>query len=258
MSRSGTGEVIRGHAMGAGDRGRGHGNGKAIAAAGREEVERGLDKLEGKRTRTSAAGVAPTGQDPNAPQTSTATADPRAIPSAEKAREEGPADVGGYPADKGTTAGVAPTGRDPNDAPQTSRADPSAEKAREEGPADVGGYPADRGTTGPASGSAEGGDVPGRTRPGEYRDEQTGSHAVPRARPQAAAAAATRNGPSGHHDADVEPRTASGDPENLKQTRDVANVPRYGDVTSQEQPPFGTEAQTEEGSSGRPADADSG
>jgi hypothetical protein len=228
MSRSGTGEVIRGHALGAGDRGRGHGNGKAIAAAGREEVERGLDKLEGKRTRTSTtASVAPTGQDPNPPQTSTAPTDPRANPSVEEAREEGQIDARGYPADRGTTA-VAPTGRDPN-APQTStaatvdpRADPSAEKAREEGSADAaGGYPVDRGMT--ASGGAVGGDdVPGRW-PGEYRDEQAGSHAVTRDHPQAAAAAATRNGPGGQREADVEPRTTSGDPD--EQTRDVANVP---------------------------------
>jgi hypothetical protein len=159
------------------------------------------------------------------------------------------------------TAGIAPTGRDPNP-PQTStaatvdlRAEPSAEKAREEGSEDAtGGYPVDRGTT--ASGGAVGGDVPGRTWPGQYRDEQTGSHAVPLDRPQAAAAAATRNGPSGQRDADVEPRTTSGDPD--EQTRDVANVPRYGNATGQEQPLFGTEAQTEEGSSGRPADSDSG
>jgi hypothetical protein len=228
MSHSGTGEVIRGHALGAGDRGRGHGNGKAIAAAGREEVERGLDKLEGKRIRTSTtAGVAPTGQDPNPPQTSTATVDSRANLSAEKAGEEGSADPRGYPADRGTTAGIAPTGRDPN-APQTStaatvdpRAGPSAEKVREEGPADAGGYPADRRTTA-SSGAVGGDDVPGRW-PDEYRDEQAGSHAVTRDHPQAAAAAATRNGPGGQREADVEPRTTSGDPD--EQTRDVANVP---------------------------------
>ena len=136
------------------------------------------------------------------------------------------------------------TGRDPI-SPQTCSAT-----------ADPRGYPADRGTTGPASGGAIGDDVPGRTVPGEYRDEQTGSHAVPRDRSQAAAAAA--NGPSGHRDADVEHRTASGDPD--KQTRrDVANlnVPRYGNASGQEQP-FGTGAQTEVGSSGGPADADSG
>jgi hypothetical protein len=80
MSRSGTGEVIRGHAPGTRDRGRGHGEGRAIAAAGGEEVEpgRGLDKLEDKYTRTSVVPVAhgPTGWDSNAPQTSTATVDP--------------------------------------------------------------------------------------------------------------------------------------------------------------------------------------
>jgi hypothetical protein len=68
------------------------------------------------------------------------------------------------------------------------------------------------------------------------------------------------NGRSGQRDPDVEPRavTASGDPD--KQDRDVASAPRYGNATGrwQEQPPPGTEAQTEERSGRRPADADSG
>jgi hypothetical protein len=86
------GELIRGHALEAGDFGRGHGDGKAIAAAGREEVERGPDKLEGKHIETSAANVTDngggvgvgdgkgtvSGRDPNAPQAPT-TATPAQI-----------------------------------------------------------------------------------------------------------------------------------------------------------------------------------
>jgi hypothetical protein len=100
-------------------------------------VERGLDKFEGKptKTKTSTAnggGVevgdgkeAVSGRDPNAPQAPTAAAAPRADLSAKKAREEGAVHPGGYPADKGTaTTGGAVGGdvrSDPYPDEQTGR-----------------------------------------------------------------------------------------------------------------------------------------
>jgi len=57
----GTGKIIHGHVPGAGDPAQG---GKdAIKTAGRQEVERGLDRIEGKPTDTSAAGRAPGARD---------------------------------------------------------------------------------------------------------------------------------------------------------------------------------------------------
>ncbi|KAI9509026.1 hypothetical protein F5148DRAFT_1190694, partial [Russula earlei] len=98
----GAGEIIRGEVLEAADRGRGVGKGSAIAAAGRDEVERGLRKLEGKPATTSAAGAAPDnnrggvddggsaasrwGQtSPRAPATA-----PRADSTAEKAKVDPP------------------------------------------------------------------------------------------------------------------------------------------------------------------------
>ena len=118
----GTGEVIRGQALEAGDLGHGHGNGKAIAEAGREEVQRGLDKIEGKHARTSAATDTPNGggphhdgtgaatvRDANAPQAPAAA--PHADPSAGKARGDAQ-DTNGYPglAGKVTGAGAGTAG----------------------------------------------------------------------------------------------------------------------------------------------------
>jgi hypothetical protein len=95
----------------------GHGNGKAIVAAGRDEVQRGLNKIEGRPTATSATGghapdyrggvdggtgAAPT-LDPNTPQYSTSA--PRADPTTEKIRGY-TADTG-YPADKSTASATA-------------------------------------------------------------------------------------------------------------------------------------------------------
>jgi len=90
----------------------GGGDGKAIAAAGREEVERGLNKIEGKHARATdtdtpnggrphddtGAGAAPV-RDPNAPQASAAA--PRADPSAAPATNGHPG-----PADKETGTGT--------------------------------------------------------------------------------------------------------------------------------------------------------
>ena len=191
--------------MEAGDRGHGHGNGKAIAEAGRQEVERGLDRLEGKHTKTSTASVTSTGPDPNAPQAPTATAAPRVDTSGEEAREKGTADTHGYPADKGTTA------------------------------------------------SAAGSNVRGGGSD-QYRDEQSASRATPHVRPAAAA-----DVPSGQLGADVEPRMASGGPE--EQPRDAPNAPRSGNIAAgqpEEQRPSGVEAQTEERRGSRPTDVDSG
>ncbi|KAF8496556.1 hypothetical protein F5888DRAFT_396379 [Russula emetica] len=90
----GTGKIIHGHVPGAGDPAQG---GKAaIITAGRQAVERGLDRIEGKPTDTSAASHAPardseqggvgdsTGSAPyTAPQASTTT--PHADPNSQKA-----------------------------------------------------------------------------------------------------------------------------------------------------------------------------
>ncbi|KAH9981641.1 hypothetical protein BJV74DRAFT_854465 [Russula compacta] len=109
----GTGEIIRGHTLDA--RNSSHGTGKPIAAAGREEVERGLDKLEGKPTRTSAGSQVPdrggdgdgtgavSGRGDTTAQASAAAT--RADITAKNARV--PAADAGYPADNGT-ASAAP------------------------------------------------------------------------------------------------------------------------------------------------------
>jgi len=110
----GTGEVIRGHALGTGHFGHSRGDGTEITAAGRDEVERGLNRIEGKPIAASATGhdqdqdqhgvddgtgAAP-GHGPNtAPQ---ATAAPRADPTSGKADT-------GYIGDRGT-GGVAANG----------------------------------------------------------------------------------------------------------------------------------------------------
>lgn len=116
---SGTGEVIRGHALQTGDFGHGRGDGREIIAAGREEVERGLNRIEGRPIATSATGQdrdrnqrgvddgtgAAPGQGPNtAPQASAA---PRYDPASEKGRDDA-ADTR-YLGDRGT-AGVAANG----------------------------------------------------------------------------------------------------------------------------------------------------
>jgi len=119
VSPSGTGEIIRGQAVAAGERG--HGDGQAIAAAGRDEVHRGLDKLEGKSTTTSTAagdtavgpnqrGVddttgAASGPAPTAPQGPAAA--PRADPNAGQTR--GDAGANGYLPDKRTAAAEGDT-----------------------------------------------------------------------------------------------------------------------------------------------------
>ena len=54
---SGTGKIIHGHVPGAGDSA--HGGKAAIKTAGVQRVERGLDRIEGKLTDTSAAGHDP-------------------------------------------------------------------------------------------------------------------------------------------------------------------------------------------------------
>lgn len=117
----GTGKIIHGHIPGAGDPARG---GKAaIIAAGRQEVERGLDRIEGKPTDTSDVVHPPardseqggvgdsTGAVPiTAPRASTAAT--RADPTSQKVREAA-ADVR-HPVDKSAaataTAGAAATG----------------------------------------------------------------------------------------------------------------------------------------------------
>ena len=125
---SGTGEVIRGHALEAGDFGHGHGNGRGIIAAGRDEVERGLNRIEGRQTATSAdqrgvddgTGVAP-GHDSN----TQATAASRVDPTLEKGR--GDVANTSYLADRGTTGAAA------NDAhvqsPQQYHGEPTAAPA---------------------------------------------------------------------------------------------------------------------------------
>jgi len=116
----GTGEIIRGQALGE----RGHGDRKAIAAAGRDEVVRGLDKLEGKSSTTStAAGATPgsnqrgvddatgavSGPAPTAPQ-APATAPRSDGPTSGQAR--GDAGTTGYPPDKQTAGTATTTARD--------------------------------------------------------------------------------------------------------------------------------------------------
>jgi len=181
--------------METGDFGRGHGKGKAIAAAGREEVERGLNKFEGTHVRTSAVTDAPNG--------------------------------GGPHAHDGTLAGAAPVG-DPN-APHASaaapRADPSAGKgkARWDAP-DTNGY-SDK-ETGTGTASAAGGAVGG---PGT--DLRTNEQiAAPGARPARGArpAGAGTDDPNVQHDTGVESVTAPGDPR--KQTRFSTNLPQSGEA----------------------------
>lgn len=101
----GTGEVIRGHALEAGDFGRGRGDGKEIIAAGRNEVERGLNRIEGTATSATGqdqgTGAAP-GHDPNTVQAGVA---PRTDPTSEKGR--GDATDTGYLGDRGTAGAAA-------------------------------------------------------------------------------------------------------------------------------------------------------
>lgn len=134
---SGTGKLLHGHVPGAGDPARG-GN-VAIKTAGRQEVERGLDRIEGKPTITSAAGHTPgpargweqggvsdgSGAVLNtAPQGSTAA--PPVDPTFQKAREAA-ADTR-YPASAASTAtaGAGVTGtRGHGPAPEQQRHDDS-------------------------------------------------------------------------------------------------------------------------------------
>jgi hypothetical protein len=101
----------------AGTFGHGHGNGKEILAAGRDEVERGLDRIEGRQTATSATGhdqergvgdgtgVVPGGHDlnTNTPQ-ARATAGSRADPISGNDRDV--ADTG-YIGDRGNPGTAA-------------------------------------------------------------------------------------------------------------------------------------------------------
>jgi len=142
--------------METGDLSHGNGDGKAIAAAGREEVERGLSKIEGKHARTSAATDAPNGsgphdgtgaapvRDPNAPQASAAA--PRADISAGKARGDAPElDTSGYTglAGKETGTGTASAAKGAVGGPGTDLranaqiAAPAAPPARDDRPTDA-------------------------------------------------------------------------------------------------------------------------
>jgi len=139
--------------METGDLSQGNGDGKATAAAGREEVERGPSKIEGKHGRTSAATDAPNGgghdgtgaatpvRDPDAPQASAAA--PRADPSTGKARGDAPEpDTSGYTglAGKETGTGTASAVRGAVGGPGTDLhtnaqiAAPAAPPARDDRP----------------------------------------------------------------------------------------------------------------------------
>jgi len=137
----GTGEVIRGHALEAGDCGRGDGKGRELITAGRDEVERGLSRVrvEGRPTAT------PTGHDQDRDQ--------RGV-------------------DDGTSSGAP--GHDPNtpQATAASRADPTSEKGRGD-VADTS-YLADRGTDGTAANGTHG------PSPDQYHGEQTAATTPPR------------------------------------------------------------------------------
>jgi hypothetical protein len=78
--------IIHGQVPGAGDPA--HGGKAAIITAGRQEVERGLDRIEGKPTAGVQSGAGDgTGAAPTtAPQATVTTAAPRAEPTSQKAR----------------------------------------------------------------------------------------------------------------------------------------------------------------------------
>lgn len=142
---SGTGEVIRGHALEAGDFYHGRGEGKEILAAGRDEVERGLNRIEGRQAVTSATGhdqghgvgdgtsVAP-GHDPNTntPQ-ARATVASRADPTSGKDRDV--ADTNNF-ADRGAAANGTH-----GPSPEQYRREQTATTAPPRGPLSVGGGP---------------------------------------------------------------------------------------------------------------------
>ena len=275
--------------METGDLSHGHGDGKAIAAAGREEVERGLSKIEGKHTRTSAATDAPNGcgphddtgaapvPDPNAPHASAAA--PRADPIAGKARGDAPdPDTGGYTglAGKETGTGTASAARGAVGGPGTDLrtnaqiAAPAAPPARDDRP--TGNDPNVQRDTGVESVMAPG-DACKQSRPStnlplsgetggprsdQRTDEQFGTHA-PLA-PGGRLAARPADGPNVQHDTGVlESRPAPGD--TGTQARPTTNLPLSGETAGQpeEQSSSGTAAPGQmEQRSERPADAGSG
>jgi len=273
--------------METGDLSHGNGDGKAIAAAGREEVERGLSKIEGKHARTSAATDAPNGsgphdgtgaapvRDPNAPQASAAA--PRVDISAGKARGDAPElDTSGYTglAGKETGTGTASAAKGAVGGPGTDlRANaqitaPAAPPARDDRPTDTD-DPNVQHDTGVELVTAPG-DPRKQTRPStnlplsdetggprldQRTDEQFGTHAplAPGDRP----AARPADGPNVQHDTGVlESRPAPGD--TGKQARPTTNLSLSGETGGQpEEQSSGAAAQMEQRSE-RPADAGSG
>jgi len=266
--------------METGDLSHGNGDGKAIAAAGREEVERGLSKIEGKHGRTSAAtdasngggphdgtGAAAPVRDPDAPQASAAA--PRADPSAGKARGDAPEpDTSGYTglADKETGTGTASAVRGAVGGPGTDLrtnaqiAAPAAPPARDDRP--TGNDPNVQRDTGVESVMAPG-DACKQSRPStnlplsgetggprsdQRPDKQFGTHAP-----------LAPGGPNVQHDTGVlESRPAPGD--TGTQARPTTNLPLSGETAGQpEEQSSGTAALGQmEQRSERPADAGSG
>jgi len=267
--------------MEAGDLGHGHGNGKVIAAAGREEVERGLNKIEGTHVRTSAATDAPNGGgphngtgaahvgDPNAPHTSAAA--PRTDPSDGKARVGDAPVTSGYtgPTDRKTGTGIGTAsaaggavGGGPGTdlrtdeqiaapAPPTrgdrlaSADDPNV---RHHGVGSVT-TPGDPHTqTHPSTNLPLSGET-GGPRSDQRTDEQFATHA-PLGSGGHPAAARPADDPNVQHDTGVESRLAPGETGN--QARPTMNVPP-GETAAQLEQSSGTAAQMEQRSD-RPAD----
>jgi len=265
--------------METGDLSHGNGDWKAIAAAGREEVERGLSKIEGKHGRTSAATDAPNGggphdgtgaapvRDPNAPHSSAAA--PRADPSAGKARGDAPEpDTSGYAglAGKETGTGTASAARGAVGGPGTDLrtnaqiAAPAAPPARDVRP--TGNDPNVQRDTGVESVMAPG-DACKQSRPstnlplsetgGSRSDQRTGEQFGGRL------AARPADGPNVQHDTGVlESRPGPGD--TGTQARPTTNLPLSGETAGQpEEQSSGTAALGQmEQRSERPADAGSG